>query len=540
MSQSCPRRNTEDDGGTSTGVEAVQDQTQTVGHSVDHNKHDDRGHPAARMQSPSTKSWSSENEELSPRASTYYCDLYTTEGYAQSTHCDPTYLKPSTLRTTEARTASTVTVFPSFQASVKESNPDSSSEWSDVDTDVEQRTTMDLKNQRGKGQSYIKRLKEIYRAGPPGEGQLLWRGLRDYWRERRTGVVFEMYQPHPTDESSRVPSPEFVVEEEVADPRQRRSPTAAYVTGEGGGQRRLRNDSVVSYGDVSRTSREVPIKIRRTVLELDTNKCLPPQPPLGDAPRGRSQRDQGRGLDLNKPLPRTPFPCFPMPPKPPEGSEESAVAPPWPPTYTATVGSESSDCHNKVPSQGSLKHVAQDPQLATRLLRSPATRAPDAQPSPTGTCKPSGAEQAHDVLKAKISAPMPPSPAAVAGDFSPRRPAPHPDTASEKARGKPTSLSSAIGLDRLAHPARPWMPWVLRATKRLALEESFTCQGVVEGLVCGACTTESERDVREDGARMGREDEMRPEPLFTGGMFDGSYCDVEDGKAEERKTGRWI
>ncbi|XPS79324.1 hypothetical protein M3J09_011309 [Ascochyta lentis] len=408
---------------------------------------------------------------------------------------------------------------------------------------------VDGENGRAKGQSYIKRLKEIYRAGPPDEGQRLWRGLRNYWREKQTGVVFEMCAPYRRDEASHVPSSESVVDREATDSPRHQSPIeTSHIVGEDVEQCRPRRDSVVSYGDVSRTSREVPVKICQTILTLDANKPPPPPPRLSDAPRRRSQRTQNEIVDLDKPLPRTPFPCFPEPPKPWETSRESPVVPPWPPIHTATVGSELPDHYEEAPRQGNStsskrsKDVVQGPQPST-WLKNLATKVPNPQLNSPSKSKPTKADKAHDALKAKISRPIPISPTTIAVDFSPHRLPPQPDTMSEKARGKQRAPSSPTWLDKLAHAPLPilhTMPAMLQAKKRPGSDKSFQCQGTVAGHVCEECAPDLETGGRRGRQRARHGDGMRPEPLFTGGMFDGSYCDVEDANADHIRTGRWI
>lgn len=544
-------------------VDATKNRTNTVSHSDDcnidtstlqagsHDVHGYQRYSKPRVRSPRMDSWCSENEGLSPRTSNYYKCLYATDGDMGGEYS--TNQKAANLGSGESggaptfdiRKASTVTVFPTFTTSIKTTEPN----LQRTDADIVQRKPIDSQSNLAKGQSYVTRLKEIYREGPPGEGKELWTGLRNYWRERKRGEIFELCTPNRPDGARldfRNPPPQ----------PQRRPPATTCVKEQVIEPLRLRRDSGVSYGDVSRTSREVPVKIRRTILTLNTNKSLPPTPRLIDPPKRRLQVAQGKVPNLNKSLPRTPFPYFPEPPKPvQEVSDESSGNTSWSPTHTGMVGSLISDTQNKAPWQSSStqlarsKHVAADPRPHF-WLQDLASTAPDDHIDVVGNdnskskSKKIKAAKSHSALKATISRPIP-IPVPPAAILSPTRLPPRPDTKSEKAQGKQKAPPSPTWLDKIALPMMPTLPTlpaVHKTRKRPDSDESFACQGLREEHDCDTCADEVELSVQDGGPRMRRDDDagLMPEPLFVGRMRDGSYYDVADVYADQRGTGRWM
>ena len=279
----------------------------------------------------------------------------------------------------------------------------------------------------------------------------------------------------------------------------------AHATTEGVDKPKPRQDSVVSYSDISRTSREVPIKLRRTVLIIDTNKLLPPSPPLSAAPKERPQKAKPKVLNIDKPLPRTPFPCFSDMLKPSEGStDQFPVDPLWPPTHIQTVGLETPICQPEAPRQGTRERLEPDtqgPQQPT-WLKTLAKKPSNTHLHSTRKSKPSKAQKAHDSLKAKISRPVPIPPAV---NLSPTHLAPYTGTISEKAKGKRKIPSSPTWLNKLAHPTMPTMPTMHTFKKRPDSDESFACQGSGEGRVYDGYLDDGGPSVQEGGA----EDEGR-------------------------------
>jgi len=248
-------------------------------------------------------------------------------------------------------------------------------------------------------------------------------------------------------------------------------------------------------------------------------------------------------LNLNKALPRTPFPCFPEPPKlPQEMIDGSPVDAPW----LHTVGLHPAAIQNDAPSQGYArsKLIAPDPQPPT-WLQDITTKAYDAQVSLVSKgkakSKPSKAEKAHSALKATISRPIPISPTT---NLSPTHLPPHPGTMSAKAQGKQKAPSSPTWLNKLARPTMSTLtslPTMHKAKKRPASDKSFACQGLEEGHGYDAYGVEAGLSVWDGRPRVRKEEDgMRPEPLFTGRMEDGTYYDAVDVYAGQRGTGRWI
>ncbi|KAF1360291.1 hypothetical protein EJ07DRAFT_155270 [Lizonia empirigonia] len=485
-----------------------------------------------RMRSPSMDSWCSENEGLSPRTSNYYKYLYATDGDIggeHSTNQNAAHLgsgESGGAPTFDIRKASTVTLFPTFTTSIKTTEP----KLQRTDADIVQRKPIDSQSNLAKGQSYVTRLKEIYREGPPGEGKELWTGLRNYWRERKRGEIFELCTPNRPDGARldfRNPPPQ----------PQRRPPATTYVKEQVVEPLRLRRDSGVSYDDVSRTSREVPVKIRRTILTVNTNKSLPPTPRLIDPPQRRLQVTQ-------------------EPPKPvQEVSDEPSENTSWSPTHTGMVGSLISDTQNKAPWQSSSthlarsKHVAADPQPHSWLQGLASTASDDhidvvGNDNSKSKSKRIKAAKSHSALKATISRPIP-IPVPPAASLSPTRLPPRPDPMSEKVQGKQKAPPSPTWLNKIALPTMPTLPnlpTVYKTRKRPDSDESFACQGLREEYDCDASADEAELSVQDGGPRMRGEDDagLVPEPLFAGRMRDGSYYDVADVYADQRGTGRWM
>ncbi|KAJ4988398.1 hypothetical protein SVAN01_06176 [Stagonosporopsis vannaccii] len=383
-------------------------QNRIVGHSENHNHsihsaEQDRSHQESRTATPSATPWFSDDEDLSPRASKYYSDLF--ELYTQQ----PVDVASTGKNTTAAhradvRKVSTVTLFPS-------------SAMQDTGLrrcDYVQRLSRQDKTTSALSHSFFKKhyqkAKAIYQNCPPGEAELFWEGIKSYReaKERDQGAIFDMCIPRRRNVDSEKPHTE-------SNPHN--SPSMAPRATEGAEKQTARVDSAVSYGDISRTSREVPIKLRQTVLAVDIDKPLPPSPALHNVPPKRVHKGKGKVLDVNKPLPRTPLPCSDAL----NAVDDSPVDAPW-----------------------SFIHS-------------------------TSRSKPSKEDQARAALKAKISRPiLIPSPTYDT------------DRVSEKAKGKQKVISSSPAWrDKFAHPTLPAL--ALHKKKRPDSDESFGCQGVGEG-----------------------------------------------------------
>lgn len=528
-------RNTETDERTpGNRAEAMSNRTHTVSvpdDAVSHtciqqagsyNTNDNHQYSNTGMPSPGVES--GYGGDISPRTSNYYEYLYATDemvDFKYSTTQSAAQQEPRGLSSFESQRVSTMTMFPTM--TTFNSSPEPALKR--TDSDVVQRKPVGGHKDLVKIQSYFKRVKNFYQEGPPGEGQELWNGLKAYWRERQTGPIFEVCSPTRADKVGD----DSLDSKYAKRPLQQQSTTISAM-GPNVGQLNPRHDSMISASGISRTSRDVPIKFRRTVLVTDMSKAVP-RTQLSDPPRRRPQDGQGKIADLNKPLPRTPFPSFPQPPThPQEVIDESPVDAPWVPT----VGSQ-------LPKTQNIK-ITLDLQ-PPKWLQDITTKASDAGMSLADKgktkSKPSEEEKAHAALKATISRPIPITPT---NNLSPTDLPVHIGMMSAKMQGKQKVPSSPTWLNKLPRPTMPFLPnlpTMHKATRRPASDESFACQGLGEGGAHGEYGVEAELTVQDGGPRMRDGDEMKPEPLFTGRMSDGTYYD-DDVHANQRGTGRWI
>jgi len=396
----------------------------------------DRSYQVTHPASPCATPWFSD-EELSPRASEYYSDLFALYSQRQNTNVAPSsycHVAASSYAA-DTRKASTATTFPGPVVQVTEARK----------TDYVQPPPGQDKTTPAPSHSFLRKhyqkARAIYQNGPPGEAELFWESIKCY-REAKQGAVFEMCAPSRTKTAPQQP----------------------------------RIDSAVSYRDISHTSCEVPIKLHQTVLAVDTNRPLPSVPPLYNVPLNRAHKGKGKVLDLNKPLPRTPFPYSDTL----EADDDSPVDAPWP-THTRTVGSPSRTNH---------------PQATI-------TKPLPTLPKGTGKSKPSKEEQTRAALKAKISRPVLITPSAILPQITDT------DTLGKNAKGEQKLPSSPTWRDMFAAPTMHAL--ALHKRKRPDSDESFACQGVREG------------------------EGLKPLPLFT-----GSSDDVREQWVEHRRTGWWI
>lgn len=417
--------------------------------------------------------WFRDDEELSPRASKYYSDLLSLYTQRQPTYVssmseDHAAHHPGPQAAT-ARTPSTVTVFPCPIAQEMISRNDDAVQRPFEPENTAPSSSVSL------FQKHYQKAKVLYRNGPPGEAELFWGGIKSYLeaKKQERNAVLEMCPLKEASAASQKPP-----------------------------------DSAVSYGDISRTSREVPIKLRRTVLTVDLNKPLPPSPPLSTVPCKRPQKGKGKEVDMNKPLPRTPFPCFDEPKASDGVIIDSPVDAHWPP-HQQTVSTEAPSQHPEALKPGSHEHAKPPVKEQQPVYYQPLPKIPTKE------------QQAHAALKAKISYPFPmPSPTLSA----------HPGLMSAKAKGKQKAPSSPSWLDKLAHPTIPALPALaLHKLKRTESDDSFVCRGL--------------RRPRKGEVYIGVEQQegiLKPLPLFTGRRANGSFYDVSDESADQRATGRWI
>lgn len=400
----------------------------------------DRGQQGTYSVSPSATPWYSDEEDLSPRTSKYYNDLFALYTQRQSADVAPTSDRSTAPHAAGARNPSEVTLFPSSEA--RDTQPRR--------TDYVQRPSGQDKTTSAPSHSFFKRhfqkAKAIYQNGPPGEAQMFWEGVKNY-RDAKRGVVFEICPPRQQKVAPQKPQAEYI-------PPNR--PSTAPGASQGLEKRAPRLDSAVSI-DVSRTSREVPIKLHHTVLTVDLNKPFPRSPPLHPVPQRRAHKGKGKAVDVNKPLPRTPLPR-------PATPVESPVDAPW----------------------GTLSTLPASPTAASQdFARKPLPALPptlsssgnSSNSSGSGKSRPSRQDAAHAAFKATISRPIPiPSPSYPTYPSTPS--VPHP--LSNKSTGKKKGPASPTWRNRVAHPALRKVPAVaaLHRKKRPQSDESFGCQGV--------------------------------------------------------------
>ncbi|KAH6612623.1 hypothetical protein C7974DRAFT_381150 [Boeremia exigua] len=232
---------------------------------IDHQNRTDQSRP------PSDIPWYSDDEELSPRASKYFSELfalYTEREDTESPAVGNSYAASQTAK------ASTTTLFPQTIGHKK----------SLASADVVQHQPKRDDAMRGQNQTFFKKhyqkAKEIYQNGPPGEAQLFWEGIKSYLKERDNGEVLEICPPVQKNVAVQQPPTS------ASRPLPSRAQKIADVTD----KRRAQHDSAVSYSNISLTSCEVPIKFQQTVLTVDLNKPLPPAPPLSTAPKRGPQK----------------------------------------------------------------------------------------------------------------------------------------------------------------------------------------------------------------------------------------------------------
>ena len=204
-------------------IDAMHHQTRTVSHFIFHgsNAHtvpdgirttrQDRSCSNTHAPFPCADSWYSDEEDLSPRASRYYSDLfalYTTQESTDAASIGDCHVVSGK---NEAWKDSIITNFPGVIAS----------DFKAKDADVTQHEFGQDESKSPQSQSFFKksyqRAKEVYQNGPPGEGQMFWAGVKSYLKGRETSVVFEMCPRKRTGEVIREPSLESVALQQVAD-----------------------------------------------------------------------------------------------------------------------------------------------------------------------------------------------------------------------------------------------------------------------------------------------------------------------------------
>lgn len=486
---------------------------------------------------PSTEPRYNDAEDLSPRAFEYFEDLLA-PGATVSGGTAPPRDQHVEGPSTESRTASVVTLFPQFAASdpVPKEAKIAPSRYSGQ------------LNPAAKKQSFLKkhyrRLKEIHDNGPPGEAQMVIAGIKGYLKDKKAAATAsEKRTPRKEDESSPKPFSESAGQQQGTSQPLRQPPLIQGMVDRG--KPLTRKDSAVSYGNISRTSREVPVKICRTVLEMDTNEPLPSFPPFDAMPKQRILNKKGTVMDINKPLPLTPLDCSSPTKKPSqEPPEESPVDAHWPLKHIKEADLKPS-VHQPVTSQNDVKiHSQRAENEVQRTWLDDFTDTPNSHLPPAGKFGPTKAGTTHNALKTKISRPIP-IPRTVDNCF-PDLP-PHSGALSEKAKGKQKVPSSPTWLDKLAHPtlpSLPAMPPIYKPKKRPDSDKSFICQGlgplgepnVYAHIILGHAALSAEK-MRSAGETT--DEGLIPEPLFSGRRSDGKGCDGSRAGLE-KKTGRWV
>jgi hypothetical protein len=415
--------------------------------------------------------------------------------------------------TDEARRASTVTVFPSFTAFTKKPEPRSKSRWNNgsetesPNADTGQSKPIYNESEFPKSQPRFTQLcrvvRDIYRAGPQGEGQDIWTSCGHFLKEKQTGTVLEMCSPKRTNESLCRPP----VEWKAARPKTRHPPADTCLMSEDVDHPKPRQDSVVSNSSLPRTSCEVPIKFQRTFL--DTIKPSPLTRKLSAMPRYRQQGAQGNILNLNKPLPRTPLPYSPDIRK--TGQHvvvEYPIDPSRSDACVDTVDFSVSGTHSKTPFQDNSTSDQRLEQIdkggkSTTWLKALASNASENQVPFTNK------------------------------------------SVSDKATGKLKAPPSPKTWRNMFVYTMPTVPKICQSKKRPTSEMSFTCQGLVDGHMYDGYVMAPGSSVQDKGPPIRKGEEiLRPEPLFSRAMGDGegrpdeSYYYVKDVHAGQRRVGK--
>ncbi|CAO2648820.1 Nn.00g097690.m01.CDS01 [Neocucurbitaria sp. VM-36] len=138
--------------------------------------------------------------------------------------------------------------------------------------------------------------KDIYQVGPAGEGQKVWRGYKQFRKEKQSHA--EVRQDIPTAEAhepSRL-APQIPVETLPVHPPWRPLPGQIHTRHEARNSvpksLHTRKDTGVSERILSHSSCEVPVAFDKTIRQVvDVNKPLPPIPLLQPAPKVRRPMD---------------------------------------------------------------------------------------------------------------------------------------------------------------------------------------------------------------------------------------------------------
>jgi hypothetical protein len=461
-----------------------------------------------------SRRWSDDDDVLSPGAPGYYNELF-----ALYTQEDPIDTAPARdlNNAQDNLKPRPATVFPGNATS------NAGHRYADGTQYLSEQQKGNTPAKKSFLKKHFKEAKEIYKNGPPGEAEALWTGIRTYLHNREPKEVTEMVPPKKRYETRTPPT----------------KPAPARGANKAPALKQVRRqDSVVSNGNVSRTSREIPIMLGQPVdlnkpLPLypaaEVNKPLPRYPPVDAAFGQRPQQGKGKVLNVNKPLPPTPLPCSNSPIKRAKASDlESPVDPKWASigmqTIDETIGDYASpEFLPQRTYQANLQAAATVVPQTTTTTRQPLQPLPvngcqtpagkytlvhgSAPPAQAGKYKPSRTEKerekARTALKAKISRPVPVESHV---DIS----AAHVQPQYKFERRETEERQKAAWLDKIAHPtlpAMPDLPALNRGRKRRDSDASFACQGV------------------------GGQGEYRPAPLSTGEKGDASG---------HRMTGRWI
>lgn len=503
-------------------------------------------HTSTYAPSPDVEFGNYDSEDLSPRASRYFSKLFTGEDDSESEDAAPLRNINTQQSSTRVQTESVVTLFPS--GIVSDQVP--------RDTGSVQSRYAEQLCPATQGQSFFKkhyrRLKEVHDNGPPGKAQSFLADMNRYWRERKGIAVVEIRSPRQGDGAKPNPTSESAGQSQRMGSSLRQLPLTHGTSDRL--ESRARFDSMLSDGDISCTSREVPIKIRRTVLEMDLSKPLPKLPPFHATPNQRVQNEKSKAAYINKTLPRTPLDCSSSPKRQKVDLDDSPVDAPWSstPTHTARFPSTAEQPKAPLADTSNRPHGAE--QNAERSWIDDFLSTSSFPLPPTSKPKPSKADSSHDALKAKISRPIP------ILQTANNRSLPPPQQVNEKIKGKQkaNTPSSATWLDKFVHPilptkptkpTMPALPTFGKPKKRPHSDDSFVCQGLCESNVYadmvmggGALSVGCAQPLVGAGKTFTNtsEEDLVPEPLFTGYRSDVSLQNGGDGGVEQRRDGRWL
>lgn len=388
--------------------------------------------------------YSYEDEDVSPRTRTHFAP------HGQHASISPHFpshinrrdspvspLEPIAFsHSEEARKGSEATVFPYFPHTIKKPEPKAKSSWRNhghnagsQSTPYKSASKRQIVNQIQDNEhdtNWFKIARDIYKTGPRGEGQKVWKAYQQFRKEKHLytdanePISSKSSPPDPDPQSYRRPSATGLSAHPPPPNKPLPHPPQKHSAPNHPGLRK--------YSDLSRTSYEVPLSLDTSIRQvIDVNKPLPPIPKLSAAPKPRRQ--------VGHPHPSTTAHTEKL-----HVNEQPTVKHPQQPSWWKSLAP--------------TLHTSPSPSTSTSTLKSKISR-PQPLHSPTITA---GINLEHA--------------------FTPLRPAPLPHGApavaelSERKKGKQKAKQVAHWRELLAHPADRF------ERRRKDSDVSFGCVGV--------------------------------------------------------------